>query len=248
MKIKYSDGFRRTEFDDYPTLDPEYFEKNNVHIHKLHGSVDWWSDESRQVIFRLNLELEGVKDVRNQMIYPAQKDDIFNYPFNIIQSIFIRTLHDLNELIVIGHKFADQNIVSAIKVALHERTDFKLTIINPEAEIIKEKIFQNNSRVNAISKKIEDWIPEAIETEYRTKLIVEKSTRELDERQKEESFKQKIIGEYVSSHPPTMRVNPILSTHRISRIHICPICTNMFSQEPQNDKVTCPKCGTVFTN
>ena len=117
-------------------------------------------------MFRLNLELEGVKNVNNLMIYPAQKEDVFNYPFNILQSILIRTFHDVDEFIVIGHKFGDPNIVSAIKVALEQKSNFKLTIVNPSASKIKKTIFENNVKVNAIDETIENWLPNAVK-KYR---------------------------------------------------------------------------------
>ena len=139
-RIEYTDGFKYSNIDGFPILDPSLFEVGDIRIYKLHGSVDWWSDTSRRKIFRLGLELKGVKNVNNLMIYPAQKEDLFNYPFNILQAILIRTLHDIDDFFVIGHNFSDPNIVSAIKVALFDHSSFPLTSIFSSAKYVNNPL------------------------------------------------------------------------------------------------------------
>lgn len=258
-RIEYSDGFKYSNIDGFPILDPSSFEKGDIRIYKLHGSVDWWSDTTRRKVFRLNLELEGVKNVNNLMIYPAQKDDVFNYPFNILQSILIRTLHDVDEFIVIGHKFADQNIVSAIKVVLEQRSDFKLTIVNPSATKIKKTIFENDVKVNAFDETIETWLPNSIKKyrkicEKKNDAIVDKEIRE------EKETKDKIIGEYESSrilHTDfssfakdlnLVSTTPV-TTGIISSIidsKKCPTCQNEVKSDPLTVGFYCTNCQKTF--
>jgi len=188
-KIHFSDGFRFSEFDNYPTYDVKFLENYPVQIFKLHGSVDWWSDDSRQTIFRLDLQLDGVKGVKNLMIYPAEKEDVFNYPYNVLQSVFIRTLNVVDQLIAIGHKFADPNISSAIKVALEERSDFSLTIVNPSAKTIKQKVFNNHKNVKAVSSTMEQWLPKNIKKLRKFAEDEEKEIQKQIQKRKEEELK-----------------------------------------------------------
>jgi len=262
-KIKYTDGFKYSNIDGYPTLDPSSFEDGDVQILKLHGSVDWWSDTSRSKIFRLNLELKGVTNVNNLMIYPAQKEDVFNFPFNILQSILIKTLDDVDEFIVIGHKFGDPNIVSAIKGALEQKSDFKLTIVNPSASKIKKTIFENSVKVDAIDQTIEEWLPDAVK-DYR-KIIEKKNATIVAEKERDEKeLKDKIIGEYVSASrvvdiprvdtPVYWGDDPMpLTSHAIGSTifggysHTCPQCGNKFNQSTLTGSYKCPSCNHEFT-
>lgn len=91
------------------------------------------------------------------MIYLAQKEDVLAFPYNVLESALMIQLHRTNELIAIGHKFGNANIASAVRVAL-ERPDFKLILVNPEADIIKKTVFKDNARVVAVNKGIEEWV------------------------------------------------------------------------------------------
>jgi len=266
MKIEYSDGFKFSNFTDYPTLDPSFYEKKDVQIFKLHGSVDWWSDTSGRTIFRLGLEIAGIKNINNLIIYPAQKEDVYNYPFNILQSILIRTLNVVDEFIVIGHKFRDLNIVSAIKGALEQRSDFKLTIVNPSATKIKKTIFANNVKVEAIDKTIENWLPNAVK-KYRI-ICGRKNAAITDENKRlEKETKDKIIGEYESSKrisfndvklgtPISNILDPnqtILGSTITPKItpttfqRLCPKCGSQFNQATLTGKYECPVCHHTFS-
>jgi hypothetical protein len=103
--IEYNDGFEAKGFDEYKTFYPENLGRGNPQLYKLHGSVNWWSDEQRKNIFRLSLDLKGVEGLRTMMIYPADIESAFNYPFNILQSYYTLSLMDANMVIAVGHKF-----------------------------------------------------------------------------------------------------------------------------------------------
>jgi hypothetical protein len=152
------DGFKLPPFEDYPVFDPTSFGCNELQLYKMHGSINWWTDRTHQRIFNLSLELKGANNIDELMIYPAQDQDIHNYPFNYLQTVFIKTLNYLSELIVVGHKFGDINITSAIKAILKTRRDFKLTIVNPSATNLKNKIFDNDDQVVAVDTTIEEWV------------------------------------------------------------------------------------------
>ena len=188
------------------------------------------------------------------MIYPAQKEDVFNYPFNILQSILIRTLNYVDEFIVIGHKFGDPNIVSAIKVALEERADFKLIIVNPSASEIKNTIFSNNVKVEAIDKPIEEWLPNAVKKFRR---IAERKNEESEEKEqkREKEMKEKIIGEYVASQTPSFatsnfKIDPLTISSLIPEIEKlnvstskkCPYCGKTIEHDPKYIGHYCTDC------
>jgi len=256
-KIHFSDGFRFSEFDNYPTFDSKYLEMHPIQIYKLHGSVDWWSDDTRRTIFRLDLQLDGVEGVRNLMIYPAQKEDVFNYPYNVLQSIFIRTLNEVDELIVIGHKFGDPNITSAIKVALAERTEFKLKIVNPSARKIKKRIFGDHKNVIAISEPFETWLPKNIK---QFKEVAEEKIRELEERKREilenkKQFKEEIRQQIINEQQEQERQKQ-LDGFKVNLSTIKPLDVDfskllMDSTKSSNKIISpyereCPSCGHKF--
>jgi len=258
-KIEYSDGFKFSNFTDYPTLDPSFYEKKDVQIFKLHGSVDWWSDTSGRTIFRLGLELAGIKNINNLIIYPAQKEDVYNYPFNILQSILIRTLNVVDEFIVVGHKFRDLNIVSAIKGALEQRSDFKLTIVNPSASEIKKTVFANNVKVDAIDKKIEEWLPKAVK-KYREKAGKKNIQARNEEKRREKELREKIIGEYESARAPRISTSDIITVPKaltsldLSKIEgitvggskKCSTCGNEVKSDPTMVGFYCTNCQKTF--
>jgi len=120
----------------------------------------------------------------------AQKDDVFNFPYYMLQWMFNLTLNEIDELIAIGHKFEDPNITMSVKGAL-ENPNFKLTLVSPSASKIKEKIFQNNKKVNAIDKKFEEWLPDGIK--YLKKIAEEHNKKSKVNDEKIEKEKDKMI-------------------------------------------------------
>lgn len=176
QNIPYIDGFSLKKGDQYPQFRPSIFadsqSTDTILLYKLHGSVNWWYNDARKVVFKLDLELNDVPDIRNLMIYPAQKEDVLSFPYNYIESEFIVRLRQVGELIAVGHKFGDVNIASAVKVAL-ERADFRLILVNPDAEIIKRDVFGDHKQVVAIPKKFEDWVKDDL-----THLILEPEKKE----------------------------------------------------------------------
>lgn len=64
LRIRHYDGFTFDPFDDYWKFRPQTFGTRNPQLYKLHGSVNWWTGESRQEIFRLSLNLEGVAGLK----------------------------------------------------------------------------------------------------------------------------------------------------------------------------------------
>lgn len=157
LKIKGNDGFVLTPFEDFPTFDHTSFDKDSKYeLFKLHGSINWWSDDSKT--FRLSLDLAGTEKIRNLMIYPSQDKDTSTYPYYILQSIFDYTLNSIDELIAIGHRFNDHKITSSIKATLDRNEKFVLTIVNPDATALKNQLFEGYNNVVPLDCTFEDWI------------------------------------------------------------------------------------------
>ena len=196
LKISYIDGFTLEKHGFNKIFNPQNFVDGSRRLFKLHGSINWWSDPLRSKIFSLDPQLSGIEGFDNLMIYPAEKDDVFNFPFNILQLLFNVMLNQTTELIAIGHKFGDKNILSTVSAML-ERPDFTLTIVDPKASQIKKDVFKNNEKIKIYEKSFEKWVEDGGVMEIASDVIAEKSAKE--------AFEKKpfhLIQTAVPSSPP----------------------------------------------
>jgi len=186
LKIRYSDGFEKEQHGYDNTFDPRSLGKKKIHLYKIHGSVNWWADDSRQKIIKLSPDMNaGLDKYTNTMIYPAEKENIFNYPFNMLQWFFNLELDRTTKLIAIGHKFGDPNITATVKAAL-DNPNFELILVNPSASKIKEEIFSNHGRVTTFDIKIEEWIKDGIPNLREEIISYNKKQKETEEKIQEE--------------------------------------------------------------
>ena len=223
LKVDYSDGFKHeNEHGYHKVFNSENFFRHSLNLIKLHGSINWWSDDSRKKIFSLDPSLTGIQGFNNLMIYPAEKDDIYNYPFNTLHGIFTTTLNQIDELIVIGHKLEDMDILSVIMDVLNKKK-LRLTIVNPSASTIKNKIFSMYDNVIAIDKGIEEW-------------ILEKGIDEVNDRV--DSY----TSHYTKPAPSTghnMITDKVLEQEKV----LCYACKKEYYVNKLYNTFTCPHCG-----
>lgn len=172
LKISYKDGFKHEEHGYNKIFNPLNFNDGSLRLFKLHGSINWWTDNKRSKIFSFDPQFSGIAGLDNLMIYPAEKEDVFNYPFNILHLFFNVTLDQTNELFAIGHKFGDKNILSTV-TAMLERPDFVLTIVDPKASQIKKEVFKNNEKVRIHEKTFEKWVEDGGMMDIATDVMVE---------------------------------------------------------------------------
>ncbi len=269
IKIDLTDGFISKQFEDQKIFDIFSLNKGDVQLYKLHGSVSWWSDDEKQKIFKLPSEIPGIKNHTNLMIYPAQKENVFNFPYNILQWIFSITLNEINNLIVIGHKFEDSNITATVKAAL-ENPNFELTLVNPSASTIKENIFLNHERVTAIDEKFENWVDDGIKSltkiankfnarhreEENLKIEQERKINELEDQIRELKYPKRLDFHNIDLNPRdwgkltldpniTLTSPPINIVREASEsINICSKCKKILSSDCQK----CPYCGENFSS
>ena len=86
FQTPYKDGFEIGLFDEYRKFHPETLGTGNPQLYKLHGSVNWWTDESRQDVFRLSLDLEGIAEVAHRAVKKesskCKMSDLINNSFS----------------------------------------------------------------------------------------------------------------------------------------------------------------------
>jgi hypothetical protein len=263
-RIEYKDGFASDTFDDYPKFRSETLGTGNLQLYKLHGSVNWWTDESRRDVFRLSLNLNGIEGLRTMIIYPAEIERAFNYPYNILQSHYILSLMQANRIIAIGHRFGDINVSSPIK-ALLEVPEFRLTIVSDSADETKNDVFNSHSNIQSVPKKVEDWITEGIkeikkdiksfESEREKKIAeskirAEKERAELEARIRSE-ISQSSLSSLITTGAPIWTgtsVSPYLTSTTSGIVirgeaigeRVCPNCQCRFYFSHDNK---CPNCG-----
>jgi Fic family protein len=152
-------------------------------------------------------------------------------------------------VIAIGHKFGDLNISSPIR-AFIEKPNSNVTIINDKAEEIKSSIFNNHPNIQAVQQKIENWLPNGIDTiktniENVQKQIKEKIEKDRKQRAEfEEKIRERVKQELEANKPPSLATSSglLVNPFNISSVQyrICPYCSTFMIP---NDKNCCPSCG-----
>jgi SIR2-like protein len=88
--------------------------RNNPNYIKLHGSIDWWLDDSQRVVNSLvGPENPFVVLTERTIIYPIYEKHITRDPFFTLYEYFRRTLFREDIVIVIGYSFRDLTINNA---------------------------------------------------------------------------------------------------------------------------------------
>jgi hypothetical protein len=181
-RVKLVDGFENNRFQstwkpasfDSPTLEGERV----IKLYKLHGSVSWYSDEQRNLLWLdvadAKATSSGVK-VENLVIYPLDEKSILQEPFIELFSRFriLCTRRSEVILISIGYSFRDEHILSLVGQMLVEKRG-RIIIIDPEAKRIAalfqaykplnririiEKCFEDTTLFEELKKALNDPIP-----------------------------------------------------------------------------------------
>lgn len=102
---------------------------NNPNYIKLHGSIDWWLDDSQRAISSLvGPENPFVVLKERTMIYPIYEKHITRDPFFTLYEYFRRTLFKEDIVIVIGYSFRDLTINNAFSDWLASKPESRLII------------------------------------------------------------------------------------------------------------------------
>ena len=112
---------------------------------KLHGSLDWWINESKtEITLSESPESYGKPLGERLMIYPVQEKYISEFPFYYTYISFRRTLIDERIVVVIGYSFRDESINNAFKSICfieknNENHKFSILICTKSKEV-KERV------------------------------------------------------------------------------------------------------------
>jgi hypothetical protein len=116
---------------------------------KLHGSLDWWINESRtEITLNENGETYGKNLGKRLMIYPIQDKYISEFPFYYTYNSFKHMLKEEKIVVIIGYSFRDESINNAFWNRLftetNKRDEFRILVCTKSKEV--------KDRVRRISK------------------------------------------------------------------------------------------------
>jgi SIR2-like domain len=122
---------------------------NNPDYIKLHGSIDWWLDDSHRVISSL-VGPENPFEVLTErtIIYPIYEKHITRDPFFTLYEYFRRRLFREDIIIVIGYSFRDLTINNAFSDWLASKPESRLIITarKENHEVIRRIIDNDNDK------------------------------------------------------------------------------------------------------
>ncbi len=117
------------------------FVQRVLHLHKLHGSINWTRIESTNDVI---VESNPTKPL---MVYPRESkyEDSYEQPFFEMMARLQRNLRLNNDtlLICIGYSFNDKHINAAIEEALNQNPGFRLAVIDPGFDYSNVKAMQS---------------------------------------------------------------------------------------------------------
>ena len=127
------------------------FVQRVLHLHKLHGSLNWERDKSNQTV-----KISNSPDTP-LMVYPrdAKYEDSYGQPFFEMMARFQRNLRKNNDtlLLCIGYSFNDKHINAAIEEALNQNPGFRLASIDPGFE--SDKISSSLTEIKKVALESE---------------------------------------------------------------------------------------------
>lgn len=116
-----------------------------LHLHKLHGSLNWHRDITTGTVF----QKENVE--KPLIVYPRETkyEDSYEQPFFEMMARFQRNLRVNNDtlLICVGYSFNDKHINAALEEALNQNPGFRLAVIDP--------FFDNSNGSVSLAKIVE---------------------------------------------------------------------------------------------
>lgn len=138
----------KNEFDSNIIQDKIFNKETIISIMHLHGSIFFYKNIVENKI--LNIPISSyLEDNRyeNKIIYPLKDKTPIEEPFFTYYDYLSRCLDNTKYLTVVGYSFRDYESLNRIKSSLIFNKDLKIVIIDPNADKIKENIFDNSERI-----------------------------------------------------------------------------------------------------
>lgn len=146
-QIDYCDGFTEEKNLEYWDLDAYGNSKSSVHLYKLHGSIDWFWQQSgkRGEVYdiigrgpRGPMESRGSLRRASILIGQRTKFEHYNYmPYLDLMHAFTGGLMNTSRCIVIGYSFRDAGVNSRFIHWLSKDQRRRLVIISPDPKVVE---------------------------------------------------------------------------------------------------------------
>lgn len=148
--------------DDFPP-------KRALHLN-LHGSLQFWSDEQREIVVKLETAMledgdqwrsvrEGTTNIRPVVVLTNQKqktDAVREYPFSLAYEKFETALCEAARWLIIGYSFTDKSVNDMLRVQqIFNATSpqvFVVTLGNNPTRKVVERAFGWNRREQGSSR------------------------------------------------------------------------------------------------
>lgn len=156
--IPYTDGFE-VRWNPVLFQDPSY----QIRLYKLHGSFIWYQSELGERIKipivdrEEQVEYLAQDGVVSMMVYPRQEKW---EPFEELLRLFRERLLTLDQLVVIGYSFRDQELLKMVTEGLQKNHHLQLELVSPSAQehLAQFSEYVNSKRLRAVSGGVEEWI------------------------------------------------------------------------------------------
>lgn len=130
-----NDGSGRHFWD--PTL--AAFQKKGFRIVKIHGSLQWYVDETGRIeripfLAQMNPEGQPLEDL---VIFPTRFKDIYERNYFALYSVFLRSLEQVELLVIVGHSLRDEYIRAAVRERVR-RGDVTVVVIDPGQPLLQD--------------------------------------------------------------------------------------------------------------
>ena len=141
---KFKDYLKFRGFESYYGGVSRFYIHQNpgmgIRFLKLHGSLDWWVNESQtEITLNESGESYGKNLGKRLMIYPIQDKYISEFPFYYTYDSFKNMLKKEKIVVVIGYSFRDESINNAFWNRLftetNKRDEFKILVCTKSNEV-----------------------------------------------------------------------------------------------------------------
>ena len=147
-------GFREGRIWDWKNFDETEGEEPNIFLYKLHGSIDWFRDEHKNLTF--SDEPAKIKPEQLEIIFGTDQKLQYTDPFLFSAYEFRRWTLEAKLIVAIGYGFGDEHINSILGQALGSAPDpneRKLLAVAPFSDETKEAAASRLSQTLGIQSK-----------------------------------------------------------------------------------------------
>lgn len=131
--------------------------ENLFQIHKLHGSINWYEDQDKNLRWLTEAAqsgkttLMGEQIIKELLIYPAQEKYTFREPFYSMFHALKDQLIKSRNCYVVGYSFRDDDILGLFHDAMDLNKSLRIFLIDHNADkIVKDKFNRFSDRIKQL--------------------------------------------------------------------------------------------------